>query len=129
MNTIERARGRWLEILPRFGIAPTYLQNRHGPCPICGGKDRFRFDDKDGSGSYYCNQCGPGPGIMLVRKLHGWDHATACGEIDRIIGKDVLAMSSTPSAVPTSNRTAAISRALDEARQNDVVDTYLTGRG
>jgi putative DNA primase/helicase len=31
--------------------------------------------------------------------------------------------------VPTSNRPAAINRALDEAKQNDVVDTYLTGRG
>jgi putative DNA primase/helicase len=58
MNTVERARGRWREILPIFGIETRYLHNRHGPCPLCGGKDRFRFDDRDGSGSYYCNQCG-----------------------------------------------------------------------
>ena len=50
-TTMTRARGRWREILPRFGIAGRFLQNRHGPCPLCGGKDRYRFDDRDGSGS------------------------------------------------------------------------------
>jgi putative DNA primase/helicase len=129
MNTIDRARGRWAEILPQLGIAPRFLQNRHGPCPLCGGKDRFRFDDRDGSGSYYCNQCGPGPGIMLIRKLHGWDHATACGEIDRIIGKDAPVTPRVPSAARPANRTAAIKRALDEARQPDIVKAYLTRRG
>jgi len=85
-NTADRARGRWREILPQLGIDTRFLRNQHGPCPICGGKDRFRFDDRDGSGSYYCNQCGPGVGIILVRKRHGWDHKTACDEIDNIIG-------------------------------------------
>jgi hypothetical protein len=66
MNTIERARGRWREILPQLGVETRFLTNQHGPCPICGGKDRFRFDDRDGSGSYYCNQCGPGPGLVLI---------------------------------------------------------------
>ena len=69
MDTITRARGRWKEILPQFGIDPKFLTNRHGPCPLCRGKDRFRFDDKDGSGSYFCNQCGPGSGVILIRKL------------------------------------------------------------
>jgi putative DNA primase/helicase len=129
MNTIDRARGRWAEILPRLGIATRFLKNRHGPCPLCGGKDRFRFDNRDGSGSYYCNQCGPGPGVMLVRKLHGWDHATACGEIDRIIGKDAPATPSAPSARPAGDRTAAIERASDDARQPEIVAAYLTRRG
>src|SRR5262249_61224385 len=86
MSTIDRAEGRWQEILPLLGIATRFLHNRHGPCPIGGGKDRFRFDDKHGSGSYYCNQCGAGVGLILVRKLRGWDHKTACAEIDKIIG-------------------------------------------
>ena len=71
-----------------LGVAPTYLRNRHGPCPICGGKDRFRYDDKNGDGTYFCNQCGAGTGIILVRRLHGWDHATACNAVDEIIGKN-----------------------------------------
>jgi putative DNA primase/helicase len=129
MNTIDRARGRWKEILSQLGIDSRFLQNRHGPCPLCGGKDRFRFDDRDGSGSYYCNQCGPGPGIMLIRKLHGWDHATACGEIDRIIGKDGPVTPRAKPSTDSSGREAAIRRALGEARQPDVVNAYLTHRG
>jgi putative DNA primase/helicase len=45
-------------------------KNRSG-CPLCGGKDRFRFDDKDGHGSYFCNQCGSGDGFMLAQKFTG----------------------------------------------------------
>src|SRR5262249_49918290 len=86
--TTERARGRWREILPVLGIAATFLRNRHGPCPLCGGKDRFRFDDKNGDGTYFCNQCGAGTGVILVRKRHRWDHATACSAIDDIIGRE-----------------------------------------
>ena len=88
LNTVERAIGRWLEILPQLGIAPQFLQNRHGPCPLCGGKDRFRYDNKNGDGTYYCNQCGAGTGLLLLRKLHGWDHATACRAVDAIIGTE-----------------------------------------
>lgn len=44
-GTVERARGRWREILPQLGIDTSYLRTRHGPCPLCGGKDRFRWDD------------------------------------------------------------------------------------
>jgi putative DNA primase/helicase len=85
-NTIERARHRWREILPQLGIETRFLTNKHGPCPLCGGRDRFRFDDKDGSGSYYCNRCGPGAGVILVCKKNGWDFKTACDAIDKIIG-------------------------------------------
>src|ERR1700723_3302683 len=85
-STIERARHRWRELLPQLGVETRFLTNKHGPCPLCGGRDRYRFDDKDGTGSYFCGQCGAGSGIILVRKLKGWDHKTACDEIDKIVG-------------------------------------------
>jgi len=49
------AAGRWPEILPALGIPAEALTRRHGPCPGCGGRDRFRFDDRDGTGSWFCN--------------------------------------------------------------------------
>ena len=49
---------RWLAILPALGVPSHFLRNKHGPCPVCGGKDRFRFDDKDGKGTFFCNGCG-----------------------------------------------------------------------
>jgi putative DNA primase/helicase len=130
MNTVDRARGRWREILPQLSIETRFLINKHGPCPLCGGKDRFRFDDRDGTGSYYCNQCGAGVGIILVRKFRGWDHATACAEIDKIIGNDRPAQQTKPARRDSSiYRLSVIKRVLDEARRPDVVAGYLSCRG
>jgi putative DNA primase/helicase len=129
-TTVERARGRWREILPQLGVSVRYLVNKHGPCPLCGGKDRYRFDDRDGTGSYYCNQCGPGVGVILLRKLHRWDHATSCRQIDRIIGTDARPA---PVAQPrpegdAARRLSVIERLLREAHDPDVVLVYLRRR-
>jgi hypothetical protein len=50
--------GTWAEVLPLFGIDAAILDGAHHPCPGCGGKDRFRFDDKDGRGTWMCSQGG-----------------------------------------------------------------------
>lgn len=46
----------WYEIFSGYGIDVPEQPRRHGPCPVCGGKDRFRMDNRNGSGSWYCNQ-------------------------------------------------------------------------
>ena len=66
------ARGRWRGILHSLGMDERSLSGKHCPCPLCGGKDRFRFDDKDGRGTYYCSGCGAGDGVKLAMGL------TAC---------------------------------------------------
>ena len=54
-----KATGQWESII--FSLSGVKLaKNKHSPCPICGGKDRFRFDDRDGRGTWICNQCGGG---------------------------------------------------------------------
>jgi putative DNA primase/helicase len=129
-ETIERAQNRWREILPRLGIDTGFLANKHGPCPLCGGKDRFRFDDRDGTGSYFCNQCGAGVGIILLRKKHGWDFATACQKIDEIIVAGTKAPPDRKRETKSpAARLAAIRRLLDEANDPRVVERYLTKRG
>ena len=45
------ANGRWKEILSALGVDPATLKNQHGPCPGCGIKDRFRFDNLNGDGT------------------------------------------------------------------------------
>lgn len=62
------AQGRWHTILANLQISVPNNPRQHSPCPTCGGKDRFRFDDQDGGGSWYCNVCDPraGDGIALV---------------------------------------------------------------
>lgn len=128
-GTIDRARNRWREILPRLGIETRFLANKHGPCPLCGGRDRYRFDDRGGSGSYYCGQCGAGVGIIMLRKLHGWDYATACAEVDKIIGRDPRPAAARAQPKRDLDRAAAILRLLEEAGDPSVVDAYLSRRG
>lgn len=77
------ARGRWQDILADLGgIDRSRLVNRHGPCPCCGdGKDRFRFDDKGGDGTWFCNVCGAGDGFSLLAGMTGWDYSRALREV------------------------------------------------
>lgn len=68
------AKGQWAYILSElFGINASFLRKKHGECPACGGRDRFRFDDKNGSGSYFCNGCGAGDGFSLAMKVNNDD--------------------------------------------------------
>src|SRR5215207_6479393 len=80
----ERARGRWKEILPQvLGVSVRVLDGKHGPCPHCGGKDRWRFDNKNGEGTSICSQCGACDGVGLVMKVRGLDFASAAIEIEK----------------------------------------------
>jgi hypothetical protein len=69
------ANGRWADVLGRLGVNASLLENRHGPCPACGGNDRFRYDDKDGAGTWICSQGGggalSGDGIALLMHYTG----------------------------------------------------------
>lgn len=58
----------------------------HRPCPVCGGADRFRFDNRDGGGSYICNQCGAGDGWSLVQKTKNVDFIGAAKMVSDIVG-------------------------------------------
>lgn len=82
----ERAANRWSGILPALGISESFLKNKHGPCPMCGGKDRWRFDDKGGSGTWFCSHCGAGDGIKLVMLHAGVDFRSAAALIEVVIG-------------------------------------------
>ena len=80
------ARGRWREILPALGVESSFLQNKHGPCPVCGGKDRYRFDDYNQDGCYFCSQCGPGDGFMLAGAVTGLPLDVRAEKVREILG-------------------------------------------
>ncbi|WP_196797033.1 primase-helicase zinc-binding domain-containing protein [Edwardsiella ictaluri] len=69
-NVSSAAMGQWPNLLRHLGIKVP-KNGKHGPCPLCGGHDRFRFDDKEGRGTWICNQCGAGDGLSLISKAHG----------------------------------------------------------
>ena len=87
MKTTEAVIGKWQSVLPMLGVSPDYLTGKHTQCPIClNGKDKFRFDDKQGRGTYFCNDCGAGDGFKLLSELHGWEFKKSACEIDKVIG-------------------------------------------
>jgi putative DNA primase/helicase len=84
----ERCTGRWRSILPALGIDPRFLTGRNCACPVCGGKDRFRWDNKAGSGSFFCNQCGAGQGIKLAMLFTGiTDFKEIATRIEAVLGE------------------------------------------
>jgi putative DNA primase/helicase len=80
------AKGRWKEILPALGVDAQYLTNKHGPCPICGGADRFRWDDQHGEGGYICSQCGGGDGFRLAGRVTGQTFAQLASKVEEMLG-------------------------------------------
>ena len=123
------AHGRWPEILAGLGIDPAALRNRHGPCPGCGGKDRFRFDDKD-VGRFYCGGGGEpvsGDGFALLQHVHGWTAREALERVSEAVGGhspplDPITPRRAPQKAPEPSRTAVY--ALDlwrMARTEDAV--------
>jgi len=127
----DKAIGRWRSLLPALGIHERHLTGKHCACPSCGGEDRFRFDDKAGSGSYFCNGCGAGSGVDLVMKANKVPFAEAKRMIEALLPSAEISIprASTGSAFdPKVN----IDRIWSEAKPLDGIDPasrYLERRG
>ena len=104
------ALGRWPEILTDLGVDPAFLLDRHGPCPGCGGRDRFRFDDRDGKGTWYCGGGGEpqsGDGFQLLEHVFGMDRAGSFHAVRRVLGLDPAADAPKPRQRPIPAPVAA----------------------
>lgn len=82
-----KAQGLWDNtIFPSFGIEVVFKKKK--PCPACGGRDRFRYDDKNGNGDYICQHCGAGDGFSLIQKCTHLSFPDAIAEVAAIVGLD-----------------------------------------
>ncbi|EGT4441106.1 TOPRIM and DUF927 domain-containing protein [Cronobacter sakazakii] len=86
-ETTSAAANRWPMVLSQLGINVPRSPRQHAPCPACGGKDRFRFDDK-GRGSFFCNQCGAGDGLDLIQKVNQCGTTEAARMAADVLGID-----------------------------------------
>ena len=135
------ARGRWPRILAQFGVDKAYLVNRHGPCPVCGGADRFRFDNKLGAGTYYCNQCGAGDGMKLLMMLTGKTYKELAVVVQKMLENDgdaycppavTLARALPKSTVASQEQLDTLARMWTRTSPivaGDSVALYLASRG
>lgn len=131
-DTVKQACGHWPRILPALGVK--VIKNRHQSCPVCGGSDRFRFDDKEGRGTWFCNQCGAGDGLKLVEKVFGVTPSEAAGKVNAVTGNlppvapEVIAAAE---AETDADRKAAATLAvrLMEKTRPATGNAYLTRKG
>jgi putative DNA primase/helicase len=131
-ETVKLACGHWPCILPALGVP--VIKNLHQACPVCGGSDRFRFDDKEGRGTWFCNQCGAGDGLKLVEKVFGVSASEAAGKVSALTGtlppvtENIIAAAE---AETDASRKAAATLAakLLEKTRTATGNAYLTRKG
>ncbi|MBJ9113314.1 toprim domain-containing protein [Citrobacter sp. FDAARGOS_156] len=131
-DTIKQACGHWPRILPALGVK--VIKNRHQACPVCGGSDRFRFDDKEGRGTWFCNQCGAGDGLKLVEKVFGVTSSEAAGKVNAVTGSlspvapEVIASVEAETVVDRKAAAALAVRLMEKTRPA-TGNAYLTRKG
>lgn len=129
-KTCDAARNKWKGILLQLEVDKKHLTGKHAPCPMCGGKDRFRFLNSDGNGTWICNQCGAGTGMDLLMQAKGLDFRTAAQEVDKVlgnVGNDVLPKP----PLPQADRRRLMNdlwKASKPIEADDPAGWYLTGR-
>ncbi|EPF0938195.1 TPA: toprim domain-containing protein [Klebsiella michiganensis] len=131
-DTVKQACGHWPRILPALGMK--VIKNRHQACPVCGGADRFRFDDKEGRGTWFCNQCGAGDGLKLVEKVFGVSASEAAGKVNAVTGHlppvapEVMAAADAGTEAERKAAVALAVRLLEKTRPA-TGNAYLTRKG
>ena len=129
----RQANGKWYDILTKLGIDGSFLTGKHSPCPVCGGKDRFRWDNRNGDGGFFCNQCTPqaGSGFSLVLRYLNVDFPDALKKIQSIVGgcrimENPTALKNGIDPRPALNKLWLLS---DHLTGSDMVSKYLHSRG
>jgi putative DNA primase/helicase len=121
MKLREHARGKWELIISEI-VGEQYINTRkHGPCPCGEGKDRYRFSNGAGTGTYFC-ACSQGDkdGFDLIQCAKGWTFAETAEAIEKVIGKPAE-----QDPIPPKSRAERIWERAEKSR----VSHYLANRG
>ena len=125
----QQCSGKWHGILTTLGVPESFLTGKHRPCLFCGGKDRWRWDNKDGNGAYICGQCGAGTGFMLVMKFLNINFPEAIEIVQNVVGGCKME----PTSIQDNERTKQYLNELWTSSKpltgSDPVCKYLHKRG
>ena len=113
-KALDQFLGQWRLVLSNYGCQLPG-GGKHGPCPVCGGKDRFRFDDKNGRGTWFCSQCEPqsGGGLLLLSRYIGKSVMDTAKEL---VGDDEL-RTIPKKRVHTVDHDAARAASIEQAKK------------
>ncbi len=116
----RRHDGNWRAVLSSHGIDDRLLDGRHHPCPGCGGTDRFRFDDKEGRGTWICGQGGGAPlaGDALELLVHTGHAQDSLGAL-KLVGKSL-------SLEPSQSRSVTLKTAYNYERVDGALALTVT---
>jgi putative DNA primase/helicase len=75
LREFNRSPEQWISLLVNYGVPADRLTGNACACPICGGTDRFTYDNKRGRGDWVCRQCNngnamAGDGLQLITRLN-----------------------------------------------------------
>src|SRR5687768_2787041 len=139
-HAVHAALGKqgWLEVLRAAGIDEKQLSKKAGPCPACGGRDRYVFDNRSGRGDFFCRQCGPGDGFQLIMKTQGLRFAEAFKMVlslagleqrnERIVAKTAAPSIEEPKAATVTRRVLQLIRETCAVEDCEPVRLYLASR-
>lgn len=89
-DVLPKAAAIWPDILVNLaGIDSSIFDHRkEHPCPLCGGKTRFRYRNKPAGleRPFYCNHCGSKNGIEFFIAYTGMDYCSAINSVGDYIG-------------------------------------------
>lgn len=129
-RTLHKASGRWSWIFTELGIPDSYLTGAHGPCPKCGGDDRYRYTNYRNNGDYFCNGCGPGDGFDIIMAVRDCPFKEAARLVDEVIQNgDPEEDEPFSPEKSIEQRRATLNKTWAGAKPSHKIDQYLGSRG
>lgn len=130
-KTANAAKGKWKGVLLALGLPESCLKDKHGPCPLCTSKENFRWDNKDGAGTYICT-CGAGDGMRLAMEFTGRTFPDVAAQIDQLLGNIKPDAQAAKQDLSEEQRRHILRATYAETRPiepGDLAEAYLTSRG
>jgi putative DNA primase/helicase len=143
VKTVKLSPEQWVALLQKYGVPASSLTGKGAPCPICGGNDRFTYDNKRGRGDWVCRKCNngdrkAGDGFELICKTTGMAFWELMLELDGGIPADVRYAERRANSAPAPGRKvdpAWAQKRLDSmweranlVGRDDLVSRYLRSR-
>ncbi len=100
------------QLYRRVGSSSVRGPEYHGPCPVCGGNDRFHLWPEQGTGSFWCRGCEKGGDLVeFYRWRDGVGYKDACQRAG--IDAKTYAAQSTPSTKNNTTSALFVPRSAD----------------
>ncbi|MGP8486095.1 DUF7146 domain-containing protein [Paraburkholderia fungorum] len=138
----ERSPEQWISLLVSYGVPADRLTGDACACPVCGGDDRFTYDNKRGRGDWVCRKCDngramAGDGLQLITRLNSIGLYRLMRQLDggpapRALNGALVAKAPSPKRKPAAtfiaNRLSSMWDSAKPVSSGDLAMRYLGAR-